>query len=200
MLMAVGLMGACTPKGETDEADTMGVAAAVDSNTAKMPADGIYDVVQWNDTLLVVCDPEGLFYGQPLAGWKSKAWIDSAYARPGLRTLGDEEMFPHVEGDWTCGSETYSVVSEHDTLLFEEYEDTCGNTGWEYVCGVIADSLIDFAGIKVGMEIGFIDSLFHLGPRASLEGYRTVMLVAPSLFDKPVYEKQPNGRLKFTPR
>lgn len=79
----------------------------------------IYDIIKRNDTLLVVCDPEGLFWGQPLSEGVSTEWIQSTYHEPDFNTLTDSEMFPHEDEDGVCscgGPETFWVVGKKDTL------------------------------------------------------------------------------------
>ena len=163
----------------------------------------IYDIVPKGDTLLIVCDPEGLFFGQPLAERVSQQWIDSIYNRPGLRMMTDHEMYPHVEGTCTCGNETYTVVGENDTLQFLWYDDEdCGQRpcgakgGWEYTCGIIADTLVDFAGIRIGMPIADVAARLSLPTSTNMDGYKVIYLVAPDLFTESITEKQSGGYLK----
>ncbi len=164
-------------------------------NDSTIAENRIYDIIAKGDTLLIVCDPEGLFYGQPLAEQVSQQWIDSVYTRPGLRTLTDHEMYPHVEGSCTCGPETYTVVGENDTLQFAWYGDN-DNRGWNYIWGIIADTLVDFAGIHVGMPITDVAVQLHIPPSANIEGYKVIHLVAPDLFSETITEELPRGRFK----
>ena len=153
----------------------------------------IYDIVPKGDTLLIVCDPDGLFFGQPLAEKRSEQWIDSVYTRPGLRTMSDEEMYPHEDGVCTCGNPTYTVVGENDMLQFAWYSDESGNGWWEYTWGSIKDTLVDFAGMRVGMDIDSIANRWHIPENANIGSYAVIHLVAPDLFNSPIVEKLPNG-------
>ena len=183
VLCGIGLMVGCK-SGTADENATD--SAVVESR--------VYDMVTKGDTLLIVCDPEGLFFGQPLSERVSQQWIDSVYKRPGLRTLTDHEMYPHEEGTCTCGNETYTVVGENDTLQFAWYGDE--NGGWEYTWGIIADTLVDFAGIRVGMSIADVATRLSIPTSANVECYKVIHLVAPDLFTEYINEKQPGGYLK----
>lgn len=117
--------------------------------------------------------------------------------------MTDHEMYPHVEGTCTCGNETYTVVGENDTLQFLWYDDEdCGRRpcgakgGWEYTWGIIADTLVDFAGIRIGMPIVDVAARLSLPTSANMDGYKVIYLVAPDLFTESITEKQPGGYLK----
>ena len=183
MLCGIGLMVGCQ-SGNTNESIT-------DSTIADSR---IYDIVPKGDTLLIVCDPEGLFFGQQLAEAVSEQWIDSVYNRFGLRTLTDHEMYPHEDDVCACGLPTYTVVGENDTLQFVWYGDERG--GWEYTWGIIADTIVDFAGIRVGMSIADVAARLCIPTSAHMEAYKVIHLVAPDLFTESVTEEQPGGYLR----
>lgn len=158
----------------------------------------IYDIIKRNDTLLVVCDPEGLFWGQPLSEGVSTEWIQSTYHEPDFKTLTDSEMFPHEDEDGVCtcgGPATFWVVGKKDTLCFQEEtrpinDNFSISTGlWEYICGHIRDTLIVFGGIGVGMSIQDVAERLHLPKDIDIIGCNVFHLVAPNFFDEPIYEE-----------
>ena len=159
----------------------------------------IYDIIKRNDTLLVVCDPEGLFWGQPLSEGVSTEWIQSTYHEPDFNTLTDSEMFPHEDEDGVCscgGPETFWVVGKKDTLCFQEETRQLENSNffnstglWEYICGHIRDTLIVFGGIRVGMSIQDVAERLHLPEDVDISNCNVFHLVAPDLFNEPIYEE-----------
>jgi len=187
---------------------TIGLLAACKGGTANDASDSanqidlandyrIYDIVKRNDTLLVVCDPEGLFWGQPLSGGVSTEWIKSTYHEPDFKTLTDSEMFPHEDEDGvcSCGVETFWVVGKKDTLCFQEETRPINDNFsistdlWEYICGHIRDTLIDFGGYRVGMSIQDVAERLHLPKDIDIIGRNVFHLVAPNFFDEPIYEE-----------
>ena len=190
MVCALGMMTACK-SGTADK-------SATDSTYSNAATENrIYDIVKHGDTLLVVCDPEGLFFGQPLAECVSTEWIKAAYPEPYFKTMTDHEMFPHEDGVCTCGPETFWVVSRNDTLCFQIAEsDTISAEKWYYTCGQIRDTLLDFGDLKVGMSIKRVASRLHLSDTIDMQGFKVIHLAAPDLFSEPVYEKQEWGGLK----
>ena len=174
MLCNIGLIIGCKSSVNEDMPDTT------------IAESRIYDILPKGDTLLIVCDPEGLFFDQPLSEWVSRQWIDSVYRQHGLQTLTHHEMYPHVDETCTCGNETYTVVGENDTLQFAWYGD---DGGGKYTWGVIADTLVDFAGIRVGMSIVNVATRLCIPTGADVESYKVIHLVAPDLFSEPIFEE-----------
>ena len=183
MVCALGMLTACKSGTADNTADSTYATDVAESR--------LYDIVKRGDTLLVVCDPEGLFYGQPLAGCVSTEWIIATYPKPNFKTMTDHEMFPHEDGVCTCGPETFWVVGRNDTLCFQEIDefDTTSAEKWMYTCGQIRDTLMDFGGLRIGMNIESVAARLHMSDTIDIHNFKVIHLVAPDLFTEPVYEK-----------
>jgi len=184
LLFSAGILGACK-----NEAKNVPDIQKIDTNDGK-----IYDTVRMGDTILVVCDPDGLFFNQPLAQDVSTEWIQSAYPEPLFFTITDEEMYPHEAGACMCGQETFWVVNRLDTLCFAENEDTSGGQ-WHYVCGKYRDTLTGFGGLKVGMSFGELARRLHWPESVDTTGIRIVHLASPGMFTESITEKRDDGLL-----
>lgn len=174
----------------------------------------LYAVISFGDTLVVVCDPPGLFYDQPLAQPVTSEWIQSHYSHPQLRVGHDTVFWPHCEEehDCSCGPQGFWVMGERDTLLFVEnsvravHVDAEGDTfdyisytstgKWDYTSGIIADTLISFGGLHVGMKVKEVAAYVQLPKDLKVKKYNVVILVAPNVYGVPMLSRTADGNIR----